>query len=101
VYLGKRAVSIQITQDVLELVDSVLTNVCYSLKFLATDFIERFRQTRIERLPVWLEDFLKYLFQLVYGLTYGRTPAEPISNRLIQIWKYDIVPVIKKLIHKF
>ena len=49
-----------------------------------------FRQTRIESFPVWLEDFLKYLVQLLYGLTYDA----------IQIWKYDIVPAIKKLIHE-
>ncbi len=39
-----------------DLVDLVLTNICYSLKFLATDLLERFRQTRIKSLPVWLED---------------------------------------------
>ncbi len=88
--LGKRAVSIQNIQDVLELVALVLTNIFYSLKFLATDLLERFRQTRIESFPVWLEDFIKYLVQLLDGLTYDA----------IQIWKYDIVPAIKKLIHE-
>ncbi len=88
--LGKRAVSIQNIQDVLELVALVLTNIFYSLKFLATDLLERFRQTRIESFPVWLKNFLKYLVQLLYGLTYDA----------IQIWKYDIVPAIKKLIHE-
>ena len=37
-----------------------------------------------------IEDLIKYLVELFKGLVYDA----------IQIWKYDIVPGIKKLIHE-